>query len=206
MSCVWADGVNRTPTLHFSHNPAYASDYRDCAQVNNLFKDLDLLRDRTFYLKSTKYYCAESNEQVTAFRDRYKAELKGTHVMHDGGPAWKIKGDFVLADTVNKVRVLAPAQHGELSVNDNNVHSIIKAQWKAKFDHKLPEWADALYLLKLTDTVKSDSIAGMFNRNFLFDEKEITLTAVEACLTRNHSWPSPRERFRSTTISLSEVL
>jgi hypothetical protein len=180
--CQWGDGINRTPCLHWSFNPAYSPSHGDAHAVNCLFKDLDLNRDRTFFEKSTKFYCAEKNTQISIFVQRYSRELKGCHVLFDGGPAWKIKKHYVVDGYVQNFRVLPAAQHGELSVMDNNFNSIVKARWKAQFDRKTPEWADALYLLKLTDGVDSASVARMFQRNYLLSEKELSVAAVEASL------------------------
>ena len=204
LGCQWGDGINRTPTLHYSFNPAYASSYADAELVNNLFKDLDLSRDRTFFLNSKKFYCAENNAQVSAFVQRYRRELNGTHILFDGGPAWKIKKHFVVDGYVRKFRVLAPAQHGELSVMDNNFNSIVKNRWRAQFDPKTPEWADALYLLKLTDQVESSSVARMFQRNYLLGETSISVAAVEAILKGNSNVESSRDRFFDECIAAWE--
>jgi hypothetical protein len=112
MGCQWGDGINRTPTLHFSFNKAYAPSNPDANLVDNYFKDLDLNRDRSFFEQSTKFYCAEKSIQAHNFVDRYRRELKGSHVMFDGGPAWKIKKQYVMEGYVRNYRVLAPAQHG----------------------------------------------------------------------------------------------
>lgn len=195
MGCQWADGINRTPTLHFSFNKAYAPSSPDANLVDNLFKDLDLNRDRSFYEQSTKFYCAEKSIQAHNFADRYKRELKGSHVMFDGGPAWKIKKQYVMEGYVRNYRVLAPAQHGELSVMDNHFNAIVKKRWRSKFDPKTPDWADALYLLKLTDEVDSAAIVNMFKRNFLLDETSLSVPAVEAILKGNSNVESARDRF-----------
>jgi hypothetical protein len=193
--CQWGDGINRTPCLHWSFNPAYSPSHADAHAVNCLFKDLDLNRDRTFFEKSTKFYCAEKNTQISNFVQRYSRELKGSHVLFDGGPAWKIKKHYVVEGYVQNFRVLPAAQHGELSVMDNNFNSIVKARWKAQFDRKTPEWADALYLLKLTDGVDSASVARMFQRNYLLGEKELSVAAVEASLNGTSEIQSSRDRF-----------
>ena len=114
---VWADGVDRTPCMAFTHNPA--ADRTCLAQANNsalkgraarvlaakaqikeldkLLKKYNINAERLVYLapkKKDSKYCAESREIYKAFIDLYQDKDKTTFganccLVHDAGNAYK---------------------------------------------------------------------------------------------------------------------
>jgi len=57
-----------------------------------------------------------------------RAALRGAHVLVDDGGSWKMDREQILAGSAKRVEVMPSAQHGELSVLDNKVNAVAKAQ------------------------------------------------------------------------------
>lgn len=145
----------------------------------------DIDRDRIFYIKSGKKYCAEQATQIVQFQQRNRAALRGSHILHDGGPAYKLGQNYILEDDAARVVVLPSAQHGELSPLDNKFNAIAKAMWRKERTNEDYSY-DAILLLNCIDRVGQDEITSFFNHNFLLNTRNITLKEVEARLSFHH--------------------
>ena len=99
---LWADGINRTPALLFTHNPKFdLSRTGTRRRADEQAKLLDVLAkygvdpSRIIYEKSQKYYYAESHHMVSAFLDHYKDEIEhpeSISVFSDDGRCYAVPG------------------------------------------------------------------------------------------------------------------
>jgi hypothetical protein len=193
LTVIWADGINRTPCLLFTHNPWFDPDGSHADKVMNWCKKFRIARDRIYYLKSSKHYCKEANSQTSEFCRLYKDQLKGVHMMHDGGNSFKIKKNLVFEEYCQSVSVMPSAQHGEISTCDNHNNALIKAKGKSKRSKDGNEAYNALALMHAADNSEPAAIQRMFARN-LFLDKPLNLEAVDELLTKGEHLDPHREK------------
>ena len=182
LCCIWADGVNRTPTLCFTFNKKLDPDGPNRKNVLAWCKVWGIDPSRIYYLQSSKHYCKESSDQVSEFCCRYRDKFTGTHGYHDGGGAFKIKKTLITSDVAKSVRVMPSVPHGELSTCDNHYNALVKKSHSPRASVEGDEAENAIIYLAMCDRVDSGAIAHMFTRNLFLDHKNITLAEVEARL------------------------
>lgn len=206
--CVGLEGGLEFDVLMFTHDKTFDPNGESWPNVIKWCKKLGLRSDQIFYSKSTKKYCAEQASHISAFKDRYRKELKGTRVLHDGGPAYKINGQYILADGANRLVVLPSEQHGKLSPLDNWLNAIAKNLWRADRTNSNFSY-DALILLKKLESVGQLDITKMWTHNFMLDAPKVTLTAVEEMLGEVRSKTPVRQvcadQYRDAYMSWSEM-
>ena len=177
--CVGYESGEDFDTLMFTHDKTFDPNGARWGEVKKWCKKLGLSTDQIFYIKSDRKYCGESKDHIATFKARYRKQLLGCRVMHDGGPAYKLNGEYILEDGADRHEVLPAAQHGQLSPLDNRLNAVAKALWR--IDRKNKDFSyDALLLLAKLEAVGQDDITKWWTSNFMIDVAELTLTAVEA--------------------------
>jgi len=94
------------PALMFTHDPTFDPKGPRAKEVDKWLQKFQMSRDRVIYIKSSKKYCSESPDLIGHFKSIYRKELTGTRVLHDGGNAFKINGEFILADGADRHYIL----------------------------------------------------------------------------------------------------
>lgn len=187
LAALWKDGVNRTPTLMFTFNPALSEEGGRWEEVKEWCRAWGLETLQIVYKKSEKVYCATKSTHIAHFKRLYSRRLRGTHVMHDAGNEFKIDGEFILGDGAEREFVFTPATHGEASVLDNNWFAIAKNWWRTEREKFCGDDVDkqSVYLLYCIDYYKSKQIQDLYNRNFLLGGVQPTLVAVDKLLNKS---------------------
>lgn len=176
--CVSMEGGIEFDVLMFTHDPVFDPHGPHWSTVKKWCRKLNLRTDQIYYTKSTNQYCAEQHAHISTFKARYHKELRGARILHDGGPAYKIDGEYILADGADRLVVLPSEQHGKLSPEDNWLNAIAKELWRA--DRTMRDFSyDSLLLLSKLESVGQDDVAKMWRHNFLLDKRELTLQAVQ---------------------------
>ena len=176
--CVAMEFGIEFDVLMFTHDPAFDPKGPHWSKVQKWCRKLNLRTDQIFFTKSTKKYCAEQSAHISTFKARYLSELRGTRILHDGGPAYKIDGEYILEDGADRLVVLPSEQHGKLSPEDNWLNAIAKELWRA--DRTMLDFSyDALLLLSKLESVGQDDVKKMWRHNFLLDKRKLTLQAVQ---------------------------
>jgi hypothetical protein len=67
---------------------------------------------------------------VVKFERRNRDALRGAHVLVDASRVFKLDSNQIIAGSARRVEVMPAAQYGELSVLDNKVNAVAKAQWR----------------------------------------------------------------------------
>ena len=88
---ICGDGVNRFPFHMYSLDKSFGPNSPVADEVDLALQELNLSPDRIHWKKSSKYYCAENKEQIGDYAMCFGQELRGCHLLHDGGPAYKKK-------------------------------------------------------------------------------------------------------------------
>lgn len=179
-------------TLMFTYDPTFDPNGPRRVEVQSWCDANKISRDQIYYEKSVKKYCKEQQAQVVEWERVNRAGLGGAHVLVDDGGAWKMDREQILAGSAKRVEVMPSAQHGELSVLDNKVNAVAKAQWRQQRHNVDHSW-DAFLLLALLERVGQDSITSFWNHNFLLDAAEVTLRAVEERLVEANGRPPIRQ-------------
>ena len=179
MAACCMDG-SQFPALMFTYNPELKEGSRRWDEVLEWCTAWDIDSSRIVYERSDKQYCAESQRMVAHFKHIYRPLLAGTNVLHDAGNAYKIDGEYVLADGAAALHTFAPAPHGELSVWDNRLFAIAKNWWRSERVKFCGEdfTKQSVYLLYCIDCLKKDHIIGCFRRNYVLDGRKLSLQAV----------------------------
>jgi len=216
----WADGVNRTPSIAYSHNPAFDMDAIVRARHGSKFQQskaaatvatleaalarYGIAANRVHYIVPSKpgaMYCAESPELYEHFISVYQTATvfsKDTCVVRDAGNAYSRDGESIIiaAEILNDV-ILPPVNHHAFSVNDHSAHGVAKAKWRAlkKLDNDLDS---TLALLKELDNIPSAHVIGWFKRNYLYDtydksEEIITAAMNELLFGDSTRWAAHHE-------------
>ncbi len=170
-------GVDILP-LMFTFDPTFDPKGPRRDEVQSWCDANKILRNQIYYEKSAKKYCKESQNQVVEFEKRNRAALTGARILHDMGGAFKMDGEFLLAERANKVIPLPAEQHGELSVLDNKFNAVVKELWRAKRHNGDFSW-DAFLLFIFVHRVGQDSITSWWTQNFLLDVPNLTLSVVD---------------------------
>lgn len=175
---IWRDDFNWTLSLAFTHNPEFADDSPRASEIQRMCEEYQVGRDRIYYTPSDKKYCRECNDQVRTFCERYKEVLEGAHVIHDDGNSFKYESQLIFEEYVDRVSIMPPAQHGELSTCDNNFNAIVKQRWRAERRNDEDQARDVIMLLSFCDDVEDKVIERMFNRNYLLNGERPTIERV----------------------------
>ena len=144
--------------------------------------------EQIIYLKSDRSYCKEDKAQISHFLNEFRGALKGAHVLHDCGGAFKNGGNWILADGAGMHYTFPPAPHGELSVNDNNGFAIAKTYWRSEREKYCGDdfSKQALYLLYCIDWVEPSVIQRCWEKNFLLDVEKPSLELCDERLNANN--------------------
>ena len=190
--CVALESGLEFDTLMFTHDPQFDSKGPGWPKVEKWCAKLGIRTDQIFYEESTKKYCAEKAWQVSQFMNRNRAKLAGTRVLHDAGPAFKFKGEYILGDGADRLVVFPPDQHGQLSPLDNKLNAVAKTLWRAERKMEDFSW-DALLLLQKLESVGQESITSWWTHNFLLDVRKLSVKAVEERLSQIRKRPPIRQ-------------
>ena len=178
LHCVAINNLKVFRPIMFTHDPFFKKDGKNAKQVKELLELWELEPWQIVYEKSSKKYWAEGSDTIGHYKALFRKELQGCRVLHDGGGAFKIKGEYILGDGADILLTFPMESHGELSVLDNKIFAIAKAWWRVE-RKKMISSKHALYLLYCIDSVKKESIKSMWDQNFFLGEKKLSLATVE---------------------------
>jgi transposase len=174
VTLIWADGVDRTPCILYTHDPRFNPDRPINTELrivqkeayNAAFDKYGISNDRVVYIESTKHYCGESSVLYEHFLDHYKVE-KNVLILHDGGNAFKRESTSIFEENGYKNHVTYPAAvHQYLSPNDNKLHGI-KAAWKQNYYKMDDSISPSLSLMQLIDLDSKKNSYTYFQNNLL---------------------------------------
>jgi hypothetical protein len=175
VTCVWADGANRTPSVLFTYNSAFRTDRNPTARRTEIYKHLEreanrlqIDFNRIVYVGDTtgetRTFVQESDDLLKSFFTYYPVP-EGTVVLSDCGNAF---GSGVLeALGFSRHAQYPPAVHQYLSPNDNNLHGAAKQLWRQSGVDFRDDVSSSLLLLKLLDEQTVAHSRSWFDRNML---------------------------------------
>lgn len=179
VTCIWADGVNRTPSVLFTYNSLFRRDRHPTAKrtvaVNHLEEVLaEFAVDgrRVVYAGASKgekrTYCAENPEIIRRFFSLYPNLPKKIVIFSDAGNCFFEGGKDVLLDMgfVNH-KMYEPIFHHYVSPNDNKLHGVAKKRWLERFQNFSDDVHSSIALLSFLDGANEHS-AEYFARNFQY--------------------------------------
>lgn len=178
ITCLWADGVNRTPSMLFTYNAAFRRDrnptQRRNAQVKHLdesLKQYGVTPERVVYVgkpkDETRTYVTESPELLRRFFKVYDV-AQGTVVLSDNGNSLFEEGKSVLLGLGFKRHECYPtAVHQYLSPNDNRLHGTAKQSWRRSGVNHRDDVESCLFLLSRLDRDSLANSKQWFNQNML---------------------------------------
>jgi hypothetical protein len=148
VTCLWADGVNRTPPVLFTYDPAFRTDRpptkRRDAQLVHLRECMEkygITAERIVYIgteqKEMRKYARECPDLARRFFGIYPVP-PNTTIFSDEGNSFIENGKSVLIDIGFAKHIKYPARvHQFLSPNDNKAHGTAKRAWRScGVDHR----------------------------------------------------------------------
>ena len=191
ITCLWADGVNRTPSMLFTYNPAFRRDRTPTQRRATLVAHLDetlqkynLASGRVVYVgepkREARSYVTESPGLLRQFFKNYNI-AEGAVVLTDNGNSLFEEGKSVLLKLgFDRHECYPAAVHQYLSPNDNHLHGTAKQSWrKAGVDYK-DDVASCLCLLSQLDQHSTAKSKQWFNQNMLQLKEEDLQTMIGA--------------------------
>ena len=175
VTCLWADGVNRTPAVLFTYNPKFARDFNYTERRGDLESRLDMVlleqeidADRIVHLQpssNSQNFVAESHRLLSMFFDMYDL-APGSCALSDQGNAFFAGGESTLEKCgFAKHLSYPPAVHMFLSPNDNCVHGIAKQKWRRTCEDFSDDVLSSVQFLRILDEVTEETVKSMFTRN-----------------------------------------
>jgi transposase len=197
VTCVWSDGVNRTPAVLYTYNAAFRSDSkgshhhkaRKLAKLKAVCEDTGIPADRVVYIGKEKgerrTYVAESAQLLSLFFGKYHDEIPDDAIFYsDNGGAYLTKEngeDVDLITHLGYTHEFYPADvHQWLSPNDNALHGVAKNRWRNKFDDFKDDVKVCVWLLKFLDDATVSHSKGWFTKNLFLDGKVVRYVDVAA--------------------------
>lgn len=183
ITCIWADGKNRTPPILFTYNPAFKLGVRKSKiqeeKYNRLIELLghyEIGSKRVVYLENnnneSKHFVSESPELLRLFFQRCKVK-KNCLILSDNGNAFYEKGESVLLKIGFDIHRTYPAAvHQWLSPNDNHLHGSSKASWRQSDVNFKDDVSSSLMLLNHLDSDIISYSKHWFNRNMIKLEED----------------------------------
>lgn len=178
VTCVWADGKNRTPPILFTYNQNFRLDRPSTArrdeQVEYLrgrLKHYGIDKLRVVYIGKDKgeneTYAKESPDLLRLFFGLYKIPAEAT-VLSDNGNSFFENSESVLTALGFKNHLCYPANvHQWLSINDNPLHGTSKGAWRTSGVEYSDDVDSCLMLLSLLDRDIIKYSEYWFKRNIL---------------------------------------
>lgn len=181
LTCVWADGINRTPSMLFTYNQEFRLDRnpteRRNDQVEHLERCLNLYNidaDRVVYIGKYKgekeHYARESPELARLFFEKYQEQidLAAVTVLSDEGNSFFEEGESVFDQMgFNEHKTYKPDVHQYFSPNDNDLHGTGKGSWRSSRVDFSDDVDSSLRLLHYFDKDTITHSKHWFHRNIL---------------------------------------
>ena len=192
ITCVWADGRNRTPAMLFTYDQKFRRDrsptekrQAEVAYLDECLTRYEIDAERIVYVGKEKgenrSFVAESADLVRRFFKTYGVE-KDCTVLSDNGNAFKDEGvDIFEALGFKQHRCYPAAVHQYLSPNDNRLHGAAKKVWTESMVDFSDDVLACCYLLNLLDWCNKDA-RKWFDTNLQLKEEEPTLEKIEALI------------------------
>jgi len=188
---IWRDGKHWTPCMVFTKNPKFnlhrnSTKKRDAEDeyLRKKLKQYKIDYDRIQYVGGkgdTGTYVSESSELIQAFFEQYDF-IENCHILSDNGSSFS--GDLTDLGFARHERFPAPV-HQFLSPNDNRLHGVAKAQWRAEIKDFSDDVDATLSLMNKLDWVSTKHIREWFDRNLMLQERNITTEGMMAVFGKN---------------------
>jgi len=178
ITCIWANGINRTPSVLFTYNQAFRFDRKatprrnvQMAQLDEALKSFNIDSNRVMYVGEKngegRSFVAESSSLLRKFFELYNIPPNCT-VVSDNGNSFKEGGDDILLKMGFQIHEYYPSSvHQYLSPNDNKLHGAAKQKWRQLGIDFTDDVKASIAFLRCLDDC-SDSAVIWFDRNFQF--------------------------------------
>ena len=188
LTCVWADGIDRTPPVLFTYNQEFRSDrppterrHGQLAHLSHCLHHFQIGAERVMYVGresgESRCYVQESSSLVQKFFGLYTLPRRCT-VLSDNGNAFLDSGDDVLLKIGFFDHLQYPSiVHHFLSPNDNRLHGAAKKKWREmKLDYT-DDVMTSIALLRCLDD-SNGNVGSYFERNMQLGSKKPRLDQV----------------------------
>ena len=179
VTCVWADGVNRTPSVLFTYNQLFRLDRHPTARrtaamnrLQEIWTEFAVDERRVVYAGESKgekrTYCAESPGIIRRFFSLYPNLPKNIVIFSDAGNCFFEDGKDVLLELGFVThKIYEPIFHHYVSPNGNNLHGVAKKRWRERFQKFSDDVHTSIALLSFMDGANKHAME-YFARNFQY--------------------------------------
>lgn len=184
VTCIWADGCNRTPSILYTYNQKFRTDRKQTekrkVQVEHLtstLKKYNINKSRVIYFgkqaKENRNYVSESPAIIRSFFQHHEVQSNCTVLSDEGGAFYEGSEDILLGLGFNKHITYPSVVHQFLSPNDNRFHGSAKQIWRSmQVDYK-DDVESSIALLHCLDQCNHNSHS-WFDKNLQINELDPT--------------------------------
>lgn len=168
LTLVWGDGVNRTPAMAFTNNPAFIKDRRGRGipkdsekKRKSAFSEFAIDEGRVVYMEGKKtksgnapHYAYETLEMVEAFFESFEKTIfsSGKFIFSDEAKMFSsLDRGYFSKYGFEKWIKYPPAVHHYFSPNDNGLHGPAKSRWRKCPIDKSDDLRSTCYFLQSLD-------------------------------------------------------
>ena len=189
VTCIWADGLNRTPSELYTYNQEFRFDRcstaRRKAQLDQLeacLRTSNINPNRIVYVgelkKERRSYVSESADILRQFFGLYQVP-SNCIVLSDNGNSFMENGESVLEKIGFKTHLQYPAAvHQFLSPNDNKLHGAAKQKWRNMGLDFSDDVASSIALLSCLDASSKD-VSMWFDANLQLSSRVPKMEKVQ---------------------------
>ena len=212
VTCIWADGINRTPSVLFTYNSAFDMKrplpkkkgirtlqiLQKRARLTSILRSNKISRRRICYISTkgkARHFVSEKPGLIRHFFRLYG--IRPDSVMFsDNGNSLKDGEESVLSKLGFSHHVYPADVHQYLSPNDNNLHGAAKRAWRTQNHNFSDDVKSCISLLRLLDKHTKKHSKRWFKRNIL----HITKDSVDEVFKSGQNEERDRERAESAYI------
>jgi hypothetical protein len=188
------------PPHAFSHNPALMPGAGD---LGVLCQQYDVSPDHVHYCPEAANWVGESASMVYSVVKLYSWE--DCYVVHDDGNSWKPQGVCIFTEyEATRVSTMPAIPHGTISPNDCLYHAVGKEAERASRPDDASDAEITIRTLHYLGDVSADAIRSFWRRNFMLDEKKLTLTAYVDMLKGNDNMTEERQQLHRDCVDAYE--
>jgi hypothetical protein len=198
LTCVWSDGVDRTPACLFTFNPGFRLDVHKTQLQQSRFdyltqclKDAEVSEGRVVFCGSPpndkRTYVSEDARIVQWFIGKYREQFqKADIVLSDNGAAFQNMKSKWFHETDAKVFYYPASVHQYMSPNDNKLHGAAKGQWRNMGLDFKDDVKSSIMLLNCIDQVASKNTGNVvkwFKDNLFLKSDNFNLSSVQELIS-----------------------
>ncbi len=207
VTCLWGDGVNRTPSVLFTYNPNFRTDRSltvlrraHTHHLKNSLRKWRVSKKRVVYVgkqhKETRNCVREHADLLRRFFTIYKVLPHWVALSDNGHP---FANNLLKTLGFKEHMIYPPEVHQYMSPNDNKLHGTAKASWCNSGIQMIDDVQSSICLLHALDVDTERHSRTWFSRNLFQATRESIRTEIygEKSIESSEEFRQCMEKYRA---------